>query len=59
MGAAKIKLPSIKRFIGKKFKLKGFITQMHFKILQKQSKLPISIDQVAYIGLFLIGRALK
>ena len=55
MGLVRIKLPSIKRFIGKKSKLKGFLTQMHFKITQKVVKLPISIDQVVYIGLFLIG----
>ena len=32
---------------------------MHFKITQKGVKLPISIDQVVYTGLFLIGRALE
>ena len=59
MGAAKIKLLSIKQFVGKKSRLKGFIIQMYFKILQEQSKLPILVDQVVYTGLFLIGRALK
>ena len=59
MGAVKIKLPSIKRFAGKRLKLKGFLMQMHFKITQKVIKLPILVDQVVYIGLFLIGRALK
>ena len=59
MGAAKIKLLFIKQFIGERLKLKGFLIQMHFKITQKGVKLPISIDQVVYIGLFLIGRALK
>ena len=33
--------------------------QMHFKIIQEGVKLVISIDQVAYTGLFLTGRALK
>ena len=44
MGVAKIKLPLIERFVKEKSKLKGFITQMHFKISQEQSKLPISIN---------------
>jgi len=30
---AKIKLPLIKRFLGEKSKLKGFLTQMHFKVV--------------------------
>jgi len=29
----KIKLPSIKQFLGEKSKLKGFLTQMHFKVV--------------------------
>ena len=32
---------------------------MYFKVLQEGEKLPMLMDQVAYIGLFLIGRALK
>jgi len=32
---------------------------MHFKVIQKEVKLATIIDQVAYIGLFLIGRVLK
>ena len=59
MGLARIKLLSIKRFARERLKLKGFLTQMHFKIMQEVVKLPTSIDQVAYMGLFLIGRALK
>jgi len=31
--AVKIKLPLIKRYLGEKFKLKGFLTQMHFKVI--------------------------
>jgi len=30
---AKIKLPLIKQFLGEKLKLKGFLTQMHFKVV--------------------------
>jgi hypothetical protein len=32
MGMARVKLPSIKRFLGERSKLKGFLTQMNFKI---------------------------
>jgi len=32
---------------------------MHFKVIQKGVKLVIPTDQVAYAGLFLIGRALE
>jgi len=32
---------------------------MHFKVVQKGVKLVISLNQVAYAELFLIGRALK
>ena len=31
--AAKVKLLLIKRFSGKKLKLKGFLTQIHFKVI--------------------------
>ena len=31
---AKIKLLSIKRFLGEKLKLKGFLIQMHFKVIR-------------------------
>ena len=32
---------------------------MQFKVVQESAKLAILIDQVVYIGLFLLGRALK
>jgi len=32
---------------------------MYFKVVQEGVKLAILVDQVAYIGLFLTGRALK
>ena len=32
---------------------------MHFKVTQEGVKLVIPVDRIAYIGLFLIGRALK
>jgi len=55
----KVKLPLIKWFLGEKLKLKGFLTQMHFKVMQKGVKLATLLDQVAYAGLFLTERALK
>jgi len=32
---------------------------MYFKVLQKGVKLLTPIDRIAYIGLFLLGRALE
>ena len=32
---------------------------MHFKVVQEGTKLATLLDQVAYTGLFLTGRALK
>ena len=57
--AVKVKLPLIKQFLGEKLKLKGFLTQIHFKVIQEGVKLATLLDQVAYIGLFLTGQALK
>ena len=42
--AVKVKLPLIKRFLGEKLKLKGFLIQMHFKVIQKEVKLVTPID---------------
>ena len=55
IGISKVKIPSIKKFSGKKAKLKGFLTQIKLKIRHKGAKLPIVVDQVAYAGLFLMG----
>ena len=55
----KAKILLIERFDGVRNKLKGFLTQMRIKILYKGAKLPILLDQVAYAGLFLTGRALE
>ena len=41
---AKVKLPLIKQFLEEKSKLKGFLTQMHFKVVQKGAKLVTSLD---------------
>ena len=59
MGISKIKMPSVKKFSGKKAKFKGFLIQIKLKIRHKGAKLPIVVDQVAYTGLFLIGYILK
>ena len=50
---------SVKYFIGELYKLKGFLTQIKIKIINKGLGLLIVIKQVVYIGLFLLGRALK
>jgi len=44
IGVVKIKLPLIKRFLGEKLKLKGFLTQMYFKVVQEGAKLVILLD---------------
>ena len=59
MGITKVKMPSVKKFSGKKAKLKGFLTQIKLKIRYKGVKLPIVVDQVVYTGLFLTGHTLK
>ena len=52
-------MPLVKRFSGDIYKLKGFLTQIKIKITNKGPELLILIKQVAYIGLFLLGRVLK
>jgi len=32
IGVVKVKLPLIERYLGERLKLKGFLTQMHFKV---------------------------
>jgi len=41
---AKVKLPLIKQFLGEKLKLKGFLMQIHFKVMQEGVKLATLID---------------
>jgi hypothetical protein len=50
---------SVKYYLGKAYKLKGFLTQIKIKITNKGLGLPIVIKQVAYAGLFLTGRVLE
>ena len=59
MGIARVKILLIKRFLGKRLRLKGFLTQIKLKLYYKGEKLLIALDQVVYIGLFLIGRILE
>ena len=52
-------MPLVKYFVGEVYKLRRFLTQIKIKITNKGPGLPTAIKQVAYIGLFLSGRALK
>ena len=45
--------------MGEVYKLKGFLIQIKIKITNKGLGLPTVIKQVAYTGLFLIGRVLE
>ena len=44
MGLSKVKLPSIKWFNGTRLKLKGFLLQMQFKVIQEKVKIGILMD---------------
>ena len=50
---------SVKHFLGEAYKLRGFLTQIKIKITNKGPGLPTVIKQMAYVGLFLMGRALE
>ena len=52
-------MPLVKYFSGKVYKLKGFLIQVKIKIINKGLGLPTVIKQVAYAGLYLLGKALK
>ena len=49
----------IKQFSGEVYKLKGFLTQVKIKIVNKGVGLPTVIEQVAYAKLFLLRRVLE
>ena len=49
----------VKYFSRKVYKLRGFLTQIKIKITNKGLGLLMVIKQIAYIGLFLLGRVLK
>jgi len=44
ISAAKVKLPLIKQFLRERLKLKEFLMQMHFKVMQEGAKLVTPID---------------
>ena len=52
-------MPLVKYFIEKPYKLKGFLIQIKIKITNKGPELPTVIEQVAYMGLFSLGKILK
>ena len=54
-----IKIPLVKYFLGEAYKLRRFLIQIKIKITNKGLELPIAIEQVAYIGLFLTKRVLE
>ena len=49
----------VEYYLGEVYKLKGFLIQIKIKITNKGLGLPIVIKQVAYAGLFLIGKVLE
>ena len=52
-------MPSVKHFSGEVYKLRGFLTQVKIKIVNEGPGLLTVIKQVAYAGLYLLGRVLK
>ena len=52
-------MPLVKYFLGEAYKLKGFLMQIKIKITNKGLGLLTVIEQIAYAGLFLLGRVLK
>ena len=49
----------VEQFLGEVYKLKGFLTQIKIKIINKGLGLPTVIKQVVYTELFLTGKVLK
>ena len=50
---------SVKCFSKEAYKLRGFLTQIKIKIINKGPGLPTVMEQMAYTGLFLTGRVLE
>ena len=44
IGMTKVKLPSIERFDGTRLKLKGFLLQIKFKVMQESLKIKTLMD---------------
>ena len=59
IGILKIKLLIIKQYNNLYIGLKGYLTQISLQIKTKALKLALAEDVVAYIGIFLLGRALE
>ena len=59
IGTKKVKLLAVERFNGTRVKLKGYLTQILFKLQYKGHRIITLVDIVAYAGIFLSGRALK
>ena len=49
----------VKYFLEEAYKLRGFFMQIKIKITNKGLGLLIVIKQIAYAGLFLLGRVLE
>ena len=45
---------AIKRYAGKRIKLKGFLIQINLKIRYKGDKLLLAADRVIYAGIYLL-----
>ena len=52
-------MPSVKYFLGEVYKLRGFLTQIKIKIINKGLGLLTAINQIAYMGLFLTKKILE
>ena len=52
-------MPLVKYYLGEVYKLREFLTQIKIKITNKGLGLLTVMEQVAYTGLFLIGRVLE
>ena len=52
-------MPLVKYFSGEVYKLKGFLIQVKIKIINKGPELLTVMEQVAYIELYLLERALE
>ena len=52
-------MPLVKYFLGEAYKLRGFLTQIKIKIINKGLGLLIVIKQITYTELFLTRRVLE
>ena len=59
IGKAKVKLLEVKRFNGTQAELKGYLTQISLKLRYKGHRITTPPDAVAYVGMYLTGRALE